>query len=98
MITACGGDEVCNLDLIVGVAPADTTISVGGQITPRVTLLGCSGTRVLTDSLTWTSTQPAIAVVGTRTGIVIGASPGVATVTANGKTYGRIGAINVVVR
>lgn len=96
----CGSDAitVCPSDLRVGVAPADTTISVGGQLSPRVTLLGCGGTKVLADSITWTSSNVAAAVVGTNTGTVIGAGQGSAVITATGRTYGRIGSVSVSVR
>jgi hypothetical protein len=89
---------VCPLDLIKGVAPVDTTIPPGGQITPRVTLLGCAGTQVLADSLTWASTNPTVAAVATHSGVVVGVQPGMTIVAATGKTYGNIGSIRVTVR
>ena len=98
LVMACGEGTVCPLDLRVGVAPSDTTIAVGGTITPRVTLLGCAGTKVLSDSLTWSSADPTIAAVGTRSGVVIGTNPGATTITVTGKTYGHLGTLRVTVR
>lgn len=97
-LVSCQTTTVCPADLIVGVAPNDTTIAPGDQFATRVTLLGCGGTKTLTDSLTWTSSDVTVAVVGTHTGVVIGVHPGSAVILVSAKTYGAIGDAHVTVR
>ena len=95
---ACSELEGCPADLRITLAPTDTTIAPGEQFQPHVTLLGCGGTKKLTDSLTWTSSDLNVAVVGTYTGIVIGAHAGTAEVAVIGQTYHNLGTVRVTVR
>jgi Bacterial Ig-like domain (group 2) len=94
----CSQLEGCPATLGIKLTPADTTIASGDQFQAQVTLLGCGGTEILTDSLTWTSSDLSVAVVGTRTGVVIGAHGGTAMIAVVGRTYGSLGAIQVTVR
>ena len=95
---ACSGLEGCPADLGVTLAPTDTTIAPGEQFQSHVTLVGCGGTKKLTDSLTWTSSDLSVAVVGTYTGIVIGARAGTAEVSVVGQTFHNLGTVRVTVR
>ncbi|MHB1863774.1 MAG: Ig-like domain-containing protein [Gemmatimonadaceae bacterium] len=70
------------------VSPQDTTIHVGQQFPIHFTLLGCGGTKVLTDSVTYTSANPATATVGPATGVVNGIAAGTTTVQATAHFYG----------
>jgi uncharacterized protein YjdB len=97
-LVSCGEATVCTSDLRVRVSPTDTTIRPGEQFTIRVSLLGCSGTKVLSDQLTWTSSDIGVAVVETGTGTVIGAQAGKATILIRGATYGQVGQTMVTVR
>jgi hypothetical protein len=94
---SCTESTVCTADLRIGVAP-DTTVATGSQFQARATILGCGGTKVLSDVLTWLSSDVSIAAVGLQSGTVLGVRPGVAAITASGKTYGFIGALHVTVR
>lgn len=86
--TGCSGvTEVCADDLLVTVSPQDTVIHVGQQFAIHFTLLGCSGTKVLTDSITYTSANQATAAVDPTTGIVSGVAVGMTTVAATAHHY-----------
>jgi hypothetical protein len=95
---ACSQLETCPAHLGIELTPTDTTIAPGDQFQAHLTLLGCGGTKTVTDSLTWTSSDVGVAVVGTRTGVVIGAQPGTALIMVVGRTYGSLGAFHVTVR
>lgn len=97
-IAACSDPTtVCPNDLRLSVAPVDTTIASGEQLTVRAIILGCGGRQFLTDSVTWTSSDATVAVAGSRTGVVIGVNPGVATIHVTGKKYGTIGDAHITV-
>ena len=98
VLAGCGETTVCTADLRMTLAPADTTIAPGDQFSGRLTVLGCGGTRVLQDSATWSSSDLTVAVVGVRTGVVIGAQPGSATIEVITKRYAVKGQIHVTVR
>ncbi|CAN5902197.1 hypothetical protein BH11GEM1_BH11GEM1_12210 [soil metagenome] len=89
---------VCPSALRIGIIPRDTAIAVGGQFQIIVSLLGCGGTQVLSDSLTFTSSDPGVAVVGSRTGTVIGARPGTTHISVDGQRFHGLGAVSVSVR
>ena len=93
VVAACsraghGVTEVCTADLRVVRAPQDTTIQAGQQFPIHFTLLGCGGARVLTDSVTYMSANPATATVGTATGVVTGVAAGTTTIEATAHHYG----------
>ncbi|MGH7617069.1 MAG: Ig-like domain-containing protein [Gemmatimonadaceae bacterium] len=73
----------CPGDLEFTFAPHDTTIAPGEQFTASMSVYGC-GNR-LSDTITFQSSDLSVAVVGAATGVVIGARPGDATITASAK-------------
>lgn len=80
--------DVCPADLRFSWSPRDTTITVGDQFTIQFSLFGCAGTKRLTDdSLTFTSSNPAIATVERTTGVVTGIAPGADTVAVTAPQY-----------
>ncbi|MDE2086685.1 MAG: Ig-like domain-containing protein [Xanthomonadaceae bacterium] len=81
MTRACAGD------LRTFVSPPDTTIQVGQQFPIRFTLLGCGGSQVLTDSVTFASLNPAIATVDVSSGIVDGVASGSTTIVVTAHHY-----------
>ena len=91
------GDE-CPADLRWTVAPRDTVISIGQQFTIDFDLFGCAGTQQLTDSLTFTSANPAVASVGAASGVVMGMSAGATTIRARANRYAVFTDIPVQVR
>jgi hypothetical protein len=99
---ACGCSShpiaVCPADLRSSVAPADTTILAGEQFTARMTLLGCGGTKVLSDTITFQSSDLNVATVGTTTGVVIGVRSGTATIHASALYYRVAGDVHLTVR
>ena len=97
---ACSGHAItgCPDDLRVSVTPTDTTIAAGEQFTARMTLLGCGARTVLSDTVTFQSSDLSVAVVGITTGVVIGAHPGTATIRANAQHYHVAADVHVVVR
>jgi hypothetical protein len=94
--TACNQLDGCPADLGVKLTPRDTTIGVGDQFQAQLTLLLCGG-KTASDSLTWTSSDIDIAVVGAHTGIVIGVRPGTAFISVSGKLYGNLDEIQLTV-
>jgi hypothetical protein len=89
---------VCPADLRFRMSPVDTTIGSGEQFTSHLTLLGCAGSVVLTDTITYQSSDLTVAAVGTETGVVIGIHPGGATIHATARHYGVFGDTRVTVR
>lgn len=74
-------DTACPAILVIRVQPQDTTISVGDQFTIAVTNASpCESSQAIHDT-TWTTSDPAVAVVGRRTGTVIGVAPGTAVIS-----------------
>jgi hypothetical protein len=82
-LVACSDATVCPADLRWQLAPRETTVTVNSRFNMRFTLLGCAGTRVLSDSVMWTSSDPSVATVDSRTGAV---------------TAVRVGTVNLSVR
>ena len=70
ILVACSDPTVCPADLRWQLAPRDTIVTVNARFNVRFTVLGCAGTRVLSDSMTWTSSDPSVATVEPRTGAV----------------------------
>lgn len=103
LLSACGESptaqiEVCPSDLRESMSPRDTAIAPGEQFTARLTLLGCYGTKVLSDTITYTSEDLSVAVVGTTTGIVTGVNPGTTRIRARSVHYHGNDTTHVVVR
>ena len=96
-LVSCVESTFCTADLRTGVTPVDTTIGIRDQFTIRPSILGCSGTKVLTDDLTWNSAAPTVAVVDTH-GVVTAVQAGSATITVVGRMHGPIGQTHVTVR
>ena len=80
----CSGttDTVCPADLRWTISPRDTTIAVGQNFRVQFELFGCAGTQRLTDSITFTSSNPATAAANLSTGVITGITTGTATVRA----------------
>ena len=89
-LSACKNDTLvpCQADLRTSISPSDTTIAVGGTVTLRATLLECGGTRAVTDTLTWTSSDPDIATVDAGSGTVRGVRAGITRILVVGRKYG----------
>jgi len=86
---ACGRDipTVCPADLQFKFSPHDTTIAAGEQFMASLAVFGCGGRDRLTDSVTFATSDPSVAVVGNTTGVVTGARPGDAVITATPRHY-----------
>jgi len=87
---SCNGLAItpaCDADLQVGVTPQDTTIRVGQQFPVHLTLLGCRGTRALSDTITYASANPAIAAVDSASGLVTGEAVGATSLTVTARHY-----------
>ena len=98
-IVACSdAPTVCPADLRLRFGPRDTTVTVNARFTMRFTLLGCAGTRVLSDSVTWNSSDPAVATVDAATGTVTAVGVGTAEITGSAFHYHRSDIARVTVR
>jgi hypothetical protein len=78
----------CTDDLQVVRSPADTTIRVGQDFTPFFQFRGCRGRRVLSDDLTFTSTDQAVLSVDAQSGRATALAPGNAKIEITGARYG----------
>jgi hypothetical protein len=78
--------------------PTDTTILAGEQFTVRMTLFGCGGTQLLTDTISFQSSDLRVAVVGATTGVVAGAGTGTTSIRARAQHYSVFGDVHVTVR
>ena len=97
-VASCGELTECAGDVLhVSFSPQDTTIGLGGQYTARLDLTGC-GQKRLSDTITFQSSDTAIATVGTTTGVVIGFRSGTATITAFAAHYHVVAPMTVHVR
>jgi hypothetical protein len=102
-LASCGGGAAaataaCPSDLRFTASPRDTVIAPGEQFTARLLLFGCAGTRALTDTLTFESSDLDVVAVGKTSGTVIGVRPGLAAVRVTAKHYHVSWDIGVTVR
>lgn len=99
LCVACTPVTSCPDDLRFRMQPSDVTIVVGQSATASAEFLGCGGTKVLDDVLTWSVVDSLIANVNPATGVITGRAPGITRVEVSGKTYGRgLNALVVTVR
>jgi Bacterial Ig-like domain (group 2) len=98
VVVACSESTVCTADLRWQFDPHDTTVAVNARFNVRFVLLGCSGTRVLSDSVTWTSSDPAVATVDARTGTVTAIHVGTADITGKASRYPATDIAHITVR
>ena len=94
--TAMDG-TVCTLELGIVLTPRDTVVAAGGQFRPELTLRSCGGTRILTDSFTWTSADPSVAAVEKTSGLITATKAGVTSISVSGERYGRLGEVHITV-
>ena len=105
-LTACGGDSGTPTDAepddpgivavsTVVVSPATATISAGGTQQFTATLLDAAGNTITGRTVTWSSSNMAIATVNSSTGLATGVAPGTATIT--GTSEGKTGAATLTV-
>jgi uncharacterized protein YjdB len=80
------------------VNPTSATLDVGDDLRATAEFRGCGGTRRLTDEITWSSQDPAIASVGASTGVITARAPGVTTITPSGAKYGELHRVTITVR
>jgi hypothetical protein len=98
LLGGCTPFTACTDDLRQRLDPTSATLDVGETVQARAEFLGCGGSKRLTDEITWSSADPAIASVEATTGRITGRSPGTTTVTPSGARYGAIGHVPVTVR
>lgn len=84
---ACEDATVCPSDLRWELAHRDTTVAVNAGFNMRLTLLGCAGTERLSDTVSWASSDPAVATVDARTGAVTAVSAGTAQIAGKTSRY-----------
>ena len=89
----CGAD-----DLDIRFVPSEVTLVVGQTQTSRLELGACHFNRTVSDRITWTSDEPAVASVDSLSGQITGRSAGSTTVRARGDTYGYLGGVHVTVQ
>ena len=88
-LTGCEAfSPACPDDLRIVRSPADTTIRVGESFTPVFQFRGCAGRRVLSDELTFTSTDQAVLSVNAQSGHATAVTPGQAQIEVRGARYG----------
>jgi len=87
----------CTRELRVQFSPADTTIPVGQDFRPFLSLSSCGGAERLTDVVNWRSDDVTIAAVDPISGAVVGKSAGQTSIVATGQRYGAVGSIHVAV-
>jgi uncharacterized protein YjdB len=80
--------QECSTELVAKFSPGDTTISVGGTYTQRITLTTCSGSRTIVDTWTWSSNNTSKVTIDPQTGVAKGVAAGTAGITAIGSFYG----------
>ncbi len=85
----------CTQELGISIEPQTITLRSQEAVTPKVELLSCGGTQRLRDRYSWTSVNPAVATVDSKTGMVTGLSVGGTSIQVKSKTYGMSGAIPV---
>lgn len=87
---SCSGPTVfgCTDELTFRPVPADTTLSVGQQLTAQVLLTTCGGRQQVNDSFIWTSRDSAVARVDKSTGVATAVAPGRTQLMATSGTYG----------
>lgn len=104
-LTACDGSIgsilgfACTSELRIDLQPrGEQQIDVGSGFTPSVELSSCGGREQLSDTFSWSAQDTAIARVDPSTGRVTGRSPGSTLVEVQGRRYGRLATIPVIVR
>lgn len=80
----------------ITVSPVSPTVLVSGTVQLGATLRAADGTVLTGRSVTWETSAPAIAAVGSATGTVTGVAPGSATITA--RSEGQAGSTVVTVQ
>ncbi len=96
LLAACGGTGPSG-DLPVAevvVAPATATVEAGGQVQLAATLTDAAGRTLTGRSVTWTSSDEAIATVADD-GAVAGIAEGAATITATAESQSGTAAVTV---
>lgn len=98
-VASCGlTDTGCDADLRIQLTPTSISLDAGQSFTPTVRLFGCGGTKELTDTITWTVTDPLVLQVDAVTGRVFALKSGLAEVRPMGEKYGPVGQVVVTVR
>ncbi len=91
-------DESCTLELRIEVEPGRAELRVGESFQAAVGLSSCGGHRVLTDRISWSSSDPLVLEVAPVTGQVRALAAGSAEVRGVGETYGAVASIAVTVQ
>ena len=88
----------CTLELRVEMTPTQKTLTIGTGFLPAVKLLSCGGHMTLTDTFTWTASDPSILSVDPSSGATTALKTGVASVRARGAQYKTLTEIPVTVQ
>jgi hypothetical protein len=78
----------CATALLIQVAPAETTLSVGQRFTSRISLKGCRGRTDINETWAWTSADTTVVRVEPTTGVATAVGAGRAQLHARDATYG----------
>lgn len=98
VVALAGCDVGCDTDLRAIVTPQQQVMHLADWFTPTIRLLGCGGTKELSDEFTWTGSDSSVLRVDPVTGRTLGISLGSAMVTVTGKRYGTVAMIPVTVQ
>lgn len=89
--------EACTDEIRADVSPESRTLPVGGSFAVTMRVLTCGGVRELDDTITWSTTDAAVADVGATSGVVTAIAPGTATIRGHGEDHGVTGTVQVTV-
>jgi hypothetical protein len=96
----CSGSipGVCGDALSAQAVPAETTLAVSQQFTPRMNLATCDGGHPVVDTFIWSASDTTIVRVDPGTGVTTGLAQGTTSLTATGVIYGPLSGTTVTVR
>jgi hypothetical protein len=98
---SCNVIGPCGDDLSMRVNSPSAALTVGETRLATAEFRGCSGSRRLSDSITWSATDPAVATVTAvdkNTALITARAPGATTIVPRGTRYGTLLEISVTVR
>ena len=89
--------DACTEDIRADVSPDSRTLAAGGSFEVTMRVLTCGGVRELDDTITWSTTDAAVADVGATSGVVTAIAPGVAMIRGHAAHHEVTGTVHVTV-